>query len=131
MSGRNTPMRSGEFVSVPVEANTELHPGQIGAVNVNGNAIPGTTVADIKAVGRVEEYVKNNPGLAGDQRVKIRRGVFLFDNDDTDPVLQQNLLSNCYIVDDHTVAANDGAGTRSVAGKIIEVENGKVWVEIR
>ena len=38
--------------------------------------------------------------------------------------------SDCYIVDDQTVAKTNGTNTRSVAGKIIAVDADGVWVKI-
>lgn len=36
--------------------------------------------------------------------------------------------SDCYIVDDQTVAKTNGTNTRSVAGKIMDVDAQGVWV---
>ncbi|MDR3561898.1 MAG: hypothetical protein P4N59_10755 [Negativicutes bacterium] len=127
---RNTPYRSRDFITLPIEANTTIFAGSLVAVNAAGNAVPGSTATTIKAVGRSEQYVVNNPGAAGAQTVTVRRGVFKFANDSADPVAVANLLANCYITDDQTVAATSATNTKSVAGKVIEVDSDGVWVEI-
>lgn len=128
---RNTPERSGDLLTLPVAANTVIYAGALVAVNTAGYAAPGATAADLKAAGRAERQVVNNPGAAGDQLVSVKRGVFRFRNSDADPVAQANVSGDCYIVDDQTVAATSGTNTRSKAGKVLEIEAGGVWVEIR
>ena len=39
--------------------------------------------------------------------------------------------SDCYIVDDQTVAKTNGGATRCVAGKVWDVDAEGVWVEFR
>ncbi|MCM0757355.1 hypothetical protein M7775_02075 [Sporomusa sphaeroides DSM 2875] len=128
---RNTPCRIGDEFSYPVEASTIIYAGALVALNAAGNAVPGSTATTLKAVGRAENQVSNNPGAAGDKRVNIRRGVFKFLNSGTDAITAANLLTTCYIVDDVTVAATNGTNTRSAAGKVIDIEADGVWVEIR
>lgn len=128
---RNTPQKSGELLVIPVEAGKVIYAGALVAVNAAGNAIPAEAAAGLKAAGRSEEYVDNSSGAAGAKAVTVRRGVFKFANSATDPVGQANLLGTCYMVDDGTVAATDGTGTRSAAGKVLGIDPDGVWVEIR
>lgn len=128
---RNTPSRTGKTLILPVAANTQIFAGAIVAVNASGNAVPGSAATTLKAAGRSEENVNNNPGAAGAQTVKVERGVFKFDNSATDPVTAAQILSTCYIVDDHTVAATNGTNTLSAAGKVLDVETDGVWIEIQ
>ncbi|WP_027364016.1 hypothetical protein [Desulfotruncus alcoholivorax] len=127
---RNTPQRSGEVLALDVAANAEIFAGSLVVLNATGYAAPGSTAVGLKVAGRAEEYVDNSSGADGDAIVRVKRGVFKFANDIGDPVAQDDLLGTCYIVDDQTVAATDGAGTRSAAGKVIAVEADGVWVEI-
>ena len=63
--------------------------------------------------------------------MRVRRGVFQFQNSSAgDLIALANLGADCYIVDDQTVALTNGTNTRSVAGKIRDVDAGGVWVEI-
>lgn len=128
---RNTYMREGILLVLPVAANTRIYAGALVAVNAMGYAVPGSTATDLKAAGRAEEQVDNTGGADGAKRIEIRRGVFLFKNDAVDPVDGIHVLGDCYIVDDETVAATDGTGTRSIAGKVLEIDPSGVWVDIR
>ncbi|MGE5607421.1 MAG: hypothetical protein ACM3YE_17245 [Bacteroidota bacterium] len=128
---RNTPRKDGDLLELPMSGTVAIFAGALTCVSTLGNAVPGRTDTDLKAAGRAEESVDNTTGDAGDKTVKIRRGVFKFENDETDPVTAANILSDCYVVDDQTVAATDGSSTRSKAGKVLGVEDDGVWVEIR
>lgn len=132
---RNTPQRRGEDMVLPVAANKVIYSGALVAADADGNATPGATSTTLRAVGRAEETVINNPGLAGAQTVKVSRGVFKFANDATTPVTAAHIMKDCYIVDDQTVASTDGStsttsATRSKAGRVLGVESDGVWVEI-
>lgn len=56
-----------------------------------------------------------------------RRLAFKWANDGS--ITQAHLMKTAYIVDDQTVAATDGSGTRSPAGRILGIEADGVWVE--
>jgi hypothetical protein len=90
--------------------------------------VPGATAVGLKAAGRAEEYVAN-AGLDGAATVRVRRGAFKWKNAVADAVAQANVLGDCYVVDDETVAKTDGTGARSKAGKVLAVESDGVWVE--
>lgn len=128
---RNTPARDGVMLSLPVAADAKIYAGSLVVVNAAGYAAPGSTALNLKAVGRAEEYVDNTGGANGAKTVLVKRGIFKFENSGADPVTQAHLMGTCYVVDDQTVAATDGSGTRSAAGKVIGVEADGVWVEIR
>lgn len=128
---RNTPEKSGDFLVLPVEANTVIYAGSLVALNAAGNVVPGSTATGLKVAGRAEEYVNNNPGTAGEKTVKILRGIFRYANSGTDSVTAANLLEDCYIVDDQTVARTHGTNTRSKAGKVLGVDSDGVWVDTR
>lgn len=127
---RNTACKAGTFLNLPVAANKIIYAGSLVAIDAEGNAIPGATATGLKAAGRANEFVSNNPGLAGAKTVVVQRGVFKFANAAADLVTGAGVLSNCYIVDDQTVAATNGGNTRSVAGKVLQVDTDGVWVEI-
>jgi hypothetical protein len=50
---------------------------------------------------------------------------------DADAISTANIGADCYIVDDQTVALTNGTNTRSVAGKIFDVDSAGVWVDMR
>jgi hypothetical protein len=126
---RDTIECSGVLLSIPVAANAVLFAGALAAVNATGFATPGAVAATLKGAGRVEATVDNTGGADGAKSVTIKRGVFKFKNHGADAITQADLLADCFIVDDETVAKTNGGNTRSKAGKIVEVEATGVWVE--
>ncbi len=127
--GRDTARRPGDVIELPVGAGKVIYEGGLVVLNA-GYAEMGTTAVGLVAAGRADSYADNTNGLAGNINVKIRRGCFLFNNSATDAIDQADVLKDCYIEDDQTVAATDGAGTKSKAGKVIEITPEGVWVEI-
>ncbi len=129
-SDRNTVRRAGDQFEFAVKAATKIFAGSIVVIGADSLAAPGATAATLKAVGMAEEQADNSAGLAGDIRVKVRRGTFKFANSaSADLITLADVGSDCYIVDDQTVAKTDGTDTRSVAGKVRDVDSGGVWVE--
>lgn len=127
---RDTPERAGVDFSFPVAAATKIYAGALVALNAAGDAVPGATATTLTAVGRADEQV-DNTGAAGDKVVAVRKGVFRFGNSAAgDAITKAEIGADAYIVDDETVAGTDGTGTRSVAGKIVDVDADGVWVEI-
>lgn len=127
-SDRNTPIRDGALFQHPVAAGAKIFAGALVVLDANGYAAPGSVAVGLKAAGRAEEQVDNSAGADGDENVKVRRGVFRFANDGS--IDRSHIGGQAYIVDDQTVAATDGAGTRSAAGTIRDVDAQGVWVEI-
>lgn len=56
------------------------------------------------------------------------RGRTPFEQHLLDAIALADIGSDCYIVDDQTVAKTSGSATRSVAGKIFDVDAAGVWV---
>lgn len=128
-SNRDTPTKDGVLFSAPVAAAKKIYAGALVALDAAGNATPGAVATTLKGLGRAEEYVDNSAGAAGAASVTVRKGVFRFANSAAgDLIARADIGANAYIVDDQTVAKTDGGGTRSVAGKIVDVEAAGVWV---
>lgn len=128
---RNTPVRASELYDFPAAADAVVWMGALVVLNA-GNAEPGTVATGLVAVGRAEERVDNTGGSAGGKTVKVRPGVFRYQNSAAaDEIDLTHVGSLCYIVDDQTVAATDGTGARSAAGVVRDVDAQGVWVEIR
>lgn len=126
---RNTPMRDGKVVSLPVAASKKIYAGSLVARDANGYATPGATATTVLGVGRAETQADNSSGSDGGVSVDVRKGVFRFANSTGgDEVTGADIGSDCYIVDDQTVAKTDGTGTRSAAGKVFDVDSDGVWV---
>lgn len=127
---RNTFQRTGETVAHPVAAATKIYAGALVVLNASGQAEPGTTALGKTAVGRAEAQVDNTAGIAGAIQVEVRRGVFKYNNFAADSINRQDIGKTCYVVDDETVGKTDATGTRSPAGKVVDVDGNGVWVEI-
>lgn len=126
---RNTPMKDGELIEVPLAANANVFAGGIAVANATGYAAPGSTAANLTYLGRFEAQVDNTGGADGAKSVVVRRGkAFKFKNDGADPVTQASLGKICYIVDDESVAAMDGGSTRSAAGIVFGVDTDGIWI---
>jgi hypothetical protein len=127
---RNTPSRGGIDHADPVAAGTVIRAGALTALNANGFLVPGSTAVGLTSRGRALETVDNSNGLDGDQTAHTDKGTFRFNNHDTDVITRADIGGTAYIVDDETVAVNDGTGTRSVAGKIDDIDDHGVWVTV-
>lgn len=127
---RNTPSRAGFRRAAPVAADAVCHAGAIAVANATGYAEPASTATGLIALGVFHALADNTGGADGDLEVEIERGFFHFANDGGDPIAATAIGSTCYLVDDQTVAATDGTGTRSPAGIVDEVDDNGVWVLI-
>ncbi len=126
---RNTPRRDGLELSLGVAATTKIYGGSIVCRNASGYAVPGSTATTLKALGIAQELVDNSAGAAGDKSIRVRKGTYRFGNSaSTDAITDADIGNDCYIVDDQTVAKTDGTSTRSVAGKVHDVDADGVWV---
>ena len=119
-----------EFLSVEVAASTKIFKGALVVSNATGFALGGTTATThVATLGRAEETVDNSAGSAGALRVKVRPGVYKFNNSAAaDAITRAEVGTVCYVVDDNTVAKTNGTSTRSVAGPVISVDSDGVWV---
>lgn len=127
---RNTPRREGDLENHPIKAATKIYAGALVCLDASGWAVPGATATTLIAVGRAEAQV-DNTGANGDKSIEVRRGLFRFKNSASgDLIARAEIGDNCYVVDDETVAKTNGSSTRSVAGKIRDVDAQGVWVEI-
>ncbi|MEW2917425.1 hypothetical protein AB1A64_10170 [Ruegeria sp. ANG10] len=61
----------------------------------------------------------------GDAKVNGRRGTFQLDN-----CAAADIGADFFLVDDETVTKTDVGGARSKAGVVLDIECGKVWIEI-
>lgn len=126
---RNTPYKDSDLIAVPVAAAAKIYAGALVAANATGYAVQGATAATLTYLGRAEEAADNTAGANAAKTVNVRRGKqFQFANLGADPVTQASLGKVCYIVDDQTVAATSGTGTRSAAGVVMGVDADGVWV---
>lgn len=126
-SSRLVKRRTAERFTDPVKAATTIQKGALVVLDA-GYAAPGLTATGLKARGIAEDFVDNSGGAAGAKTVEVLKGTYSFVNDGS--ITRSHIGGTAYIVDDQTVAATDGTGTRSAAGEIIDVDAGGVWVKL-
>ena len=129
---RATPERKGDEFNRPVAATTTCYAGGIAVLNATGYSAPGSAATGLVADGVYQATVDNSTGADGAVNVLVRKGVFRFGNSAAaDEITAAQIGDTCYIVDDQTVAKTDGTGTRSAAGKIVDLDTTGVWIEIK
>lgn len=110
-------------------AAVKIWAGTIVMLNASGYATSGATATGQIADGVAMDTVDNSAGSAGDLSLPVEKGCFRFANSaSSDAITIAEIGDNCYIVDNQTVAKTDGSATRSVAGKIMDVDAEGVWV---
>lgn len=115
----------------PAKANVKILLGALVVLDA-GFVAPGRAATGLIALGIAEETVDNTGGADGALFVPVRQGVFLFFSaGGADAITQADVGKDCFIVDDQTVAKTDGAGARSRAGRIVQLEpDGMVWAQL-
>ena len=126
---RNTAKRIGGMFSHPVAAGVMLFAGALVMGDATGFATPGATAVGLIPFGRAEEDVDNTSGAEGDKNVNVSRSIFKYANDGS--ITRAHMGQALYVVDDQTLAATNGGGTRSAAGKLVQVDADGVWVDMR
>jgi hypothetical protein len=128
---RATAERQGDEFSFDVAAAVICRAGGIAVLDASGDVKPAVTATGLVCVGRFQETVDNSAGSAAGVKAKVRAGVFRFGNSAAgDAITKAEIGDTCYLVDDQTVAKTDGTGTRSAAGKIVDVDSAGVWVRM-
>lgn len=127
---RNTPYKDAQLLVVKLAAGAAVLAGTMAVANADGFSEMATLADDLTYLGRFEEAVDNSTGDDGDKTALVRRHkAFCWENHGADLVTQTSLGQLCYIVDNQTVAATDGTGTRSAAGIVLVIDAEGVWVE--
>lgn len=126
---RSATERSGQTSTTPVAAATKIWQGGI-VVMEGGVSKPGKTGVGLVVLGLAEETVDNSSGAAGAKSVTSRRGCWRCANLASDPVTAADVGQDVYLVDDQTIAKTSGGATRSVAGKLIDVDAVGAWVRL-
>lgn len=123
--------RSGAVYSDPVLAAVKIWAGALVVLDAAGWARPGNTATTVKARGVATATVDNTAGTNGALRVESETGLFLLKNSSAgDLIARADIGADCFIFDDETVAKTNGTNTRSVAGKVRDVDADGVWVQV-
>lgn len=126
---RNTlSIGDGLIREVGLKTNVKIYAGALVVLDA-GVAAPGRTATTLVAIGRAEQTVDNTGGADNALKVRVRRGVFAFKNKADDLVVAADVGKDCYIVDDETVAKTSATNTRSIAGKVFQIDGDQVFVE--
>ena len=128
--GRTTKARELRYVSRQMAAAVKIHEGSLVALTATGYATPGAVSATLKKPGKARATVDNLAGAAGAKAVEVEYGCFQWANSAAgDLITIADIGGTAFIVDDQTVAKTNGAGTRSAAGEIVDVDAQGVWVK--
>lgn len=135
--------RPGGFKNVtrdkrPLGANVKAIKGTAAVVDTRaasptrGYVIPATAAEDLVAIGRFTETVDNTGGANGALRVGVEYTrefkCLRWNNSVVNPITVVHRGSLAYFEDNQTVG-NDATG-RSSAGRIYDLEDGQVLVEV-
>jgi hypothetical protein len=107
------------YVDIPQGVNTIYEGSMVSRLTSGGFACPGGTASSGPACG-VARAKSVNSGSAGDKSVQLSCGQFWFVNGDA--IVEADRFKVCYMMDDQTVSLSS-AGTRQVAGVIIDVDS--------
>lgn len=122
--------RQGRKRYLPMSAGKKIYAGA-GVVLNGGYLEPASTATGLVSAGRAEQTVDNTDGSDGDASCRVLSGIFPFKNSaSTDAIGRADIGNDAYWVDDQTVAKTSGSSSRSVAGKIFDVDDDGVWVEV-
>lgn len=124
---RATVQRDGSRFTYPLAAGAVIYYGTIVAAAA-GNAVPGAATAANVTLGIADGSADNTGGAAGAKKVQVKTGTYLLNNSATDPVAAADIGTDCYVVDNDTVAKTSDTNTRPRAGRVRAVEDGGVWV---
>lgn len=126
---RNTAKRYGRVFSDPVKGATKIYAGALVALDANGYLVPGAVSTTLVARGRARATIDNTAGADGAVNGESEAGVFHYENDGS--ITRADIGKVAYIVDDQTVADNDGGATRSAAGEIVDVDSTGVFIDVK
>lgn len=126
--GRLTKRRDAKRVSHPVNSGATIFAGtMVSLLTSGGNAVRAGTASSGRAVGVALETVTGD----GTKRIEVEATCAQFANSaSTDEITRADIGGIAYIVDDQTVAKTDDSGARQIAGAIVDVDAGGVWVDI-
>jgi hypothetical protein len=131
---RHTVSRTGDIYSFSIASNTMCYGGTLATVLSTGYVRPGKVDGSSPtavAVGRFRKRYNNLTATADSEKesiAEVETGIFCWDNYGSDPVTIASLHADCYVYDDHTVAATSATNTRGVAGKVVAIDALGVWV---
>jgi hypothetical protein len=120
-----TPRYLGDIHEYPMATATHLYAGQAVGLDTAGNAVAMSLTTGLIAVGCCEEEV-NNTGAAAALKVKVREGVFRWDNYGT--ITKASIGDVVYAYNDVSVQASSSSA--SAMGIMVDIDSLGVWVKM-
>ena len=115
-----------QFLQLGVKGGTEIEACTMVAIDAEGYAVPASKNTCLNIAGMALENVDNFKGKNGEEKVSVKRGTYLWNNDGT--VKETDVLKECFIQDERTVtAASEGS---SAAGIVLGLEGECVVVDM-
>ena len=128
---RDTRRRDGVTNHRALAAGARIFAGALVALNAAGFLVRGSEALNLRADGVARESVDNTGGLDGAKLCKVEPGVYHFENSAAaDAITRADIRNDCFIVTDQRVARTNGGNTRSIAGRIVDVDAQGVWVRV-
>jgi len=121
-ASRDTREIVGSLLQLTVKDAKTIYAGALVAVDATGYALPAADAANLRVLGRAEH------SAAAGEKVVIKRGIFLFDNNSGDAVDAADIGGYCYVADDQTVQATANINA-VVAGLVRGVTADGVYVD--
>jgi len=122
---------TGDKFADPVKAATKIYGGSLVVLDAAGWAAPATEATGLIVRGVAQKQADNTAGANGAINAECERGVFRFANSAAgDLIARAEIGDDCYIVDDQTVAKTSATDTRTIAGKITDLDAQGVWVRV-
>ncbi|AKT38260.1 hypothetical protein [Chondromyces crocatus] len=125
----------GDTEDLAVAEDTIIYGGAIVVTGPDGYARPGYEAPDVTVWGKAAETIDNRGKPAGAQKITVTVSrsyrKFRYDNDvNGTPLGQADLGGTCFLLNEHTLSADDNNGARSTGGTLMAVDPGgaKVWV---
>lgn len=119
-------------ISLPIKGSTKIVAGALVDRDAAGYAVNAATNTTGKPVGVAQETYDNSSGADGAISGNFLAGCWVFENSSSgDLITIAELGTDCYVVDNNTVAKTSNSNARHVAGKVYSVEaDGRVGVVI-
>lgn len=128
--GRNTPYRLPGHSAAPAAAGVTIHKGALVMRRADGHAVEGRAAAGLVGIGVAVANTRNADG-DGAVTVTYQAGTARFEMaTGADAITIAQIGDLCWAIDDQTVAATDGGGSRSPAGIVADVDDLGVWVRL-
>lgn len=105
-------------LSFPLATGAKIYSGAMVATNAAGNAVPASADPTLRIWGRCERQVDQ---AVSDVYVDVRVGCFEYTTPTSgvDQITAADVGHQAYVINDNSVARDDGGGLRPKAGKIV------------